>query len=223
VKGLITEIHRAALDDGPGVRTVVFFKGCPLRCLWCHNPETQNPQPEKMYRQGKTETVGREVTVEEIMKTVVLDIGFYKATGGGLTLSGGEPLAQPYFASVLLQSAKENNIHTCVETSGAGDIEPLLPYVDLWLFDIKGFPRDYEWLTGGSFFPIEKNLRTLLKQHAEVILRCPIIPGVHDNVEYETYLDGLPGLYPGIKNVEKLPFHRLGMDKYEALGRQALY
>ncbi|MCL2603087.1 MAG: radical SAM protein [Defluviitaleaceae bacterium] len=217
---MITEIHRAALDDGPGVRTVVFFKGCPLRCLWCHNPETQNPKPEPIKRRGKHETVGREATVAEIMDIVSLDAGHYKATGGGLTLSGGEPLAQPDFARVLLKEAKASGFHTCVETSGFGDVAPLVPYTDLWLFDIKGIPEDYIRLTGSGFEPVKKSLRTLLENGAEVILRCPVVPGIHESAEYEAYLNGLPALYPGVQGVERLPFHRLGMDKYEALGRK---
>jgi len=160
MKGIITEIHRAALDDGPGVRTVVFFKGCPLRCLWCHNPETQSPEQEIMTRGGERILIGHEVTVEDVMKVVRLDAGHYKATGGGITVSGGEPLMQPDFCRAVLAQAKIEGFHTCVETSGAGTIEPLIPYTDLWFFDIKGFPRDYKVLTGGSF--PEQSLRMLL-------------------------------------------------------------
>jgi len=218
--GTITEIHCCALDDGPGVRTVVFFKGCPLRCLWCHNPETQNANPEPILRGGQHVTVGRTVHVDEIMDVVKRDIGHYRATGGGITISGGEPLAQVSFAREILKQAQASGIHTCVETSGYGDVEPLMAHVDLWLFDIKGFPKDYEQLTGGGFGLVEKSLLTLLRNGANVMIRCPIVPPFHNTQAYDDYLDQLKTLYPGIIEVQRLPFHRLGLDKYEALGRE---
>jgi len=225
VQGYITEIHRGALDDGPGVRTVVFFKGCPLRCLWCHNPETQNPMPEKMvYDNGRTIISGKLVTVPEVMDVVRKDVGHYIATGGGLTVTGGEPLAQPEFCAKLLLAAKEENIHTCVETCGMADtliIKETALYTDLWLFDIKGFPYDYPRLTGKSFDKIKSALHTLIESGANVTIRCPVVPGIHNNDEYFSYLDRLKSEYPGINGIELLPFHRFGIDKYKALGRTA--
>ena len=158
------------------------------------------------------------------MDVVRLDAGHYAATGGGVTLTGGEPLFQPGFARELLTLAKGEGFHTCVETSGFAPVEalqPLLPLVDLWLFDIKGLPPKYPALVGGCFSVVEQALQTLLKNEAAVLLRCPIVPSIHDNEAYYGYLEGLAASHPCIIGYELLPFHRLGMDKYEALGRVA--
>jgi pyruvate formate lyase activating enzyme len=154
------------------------------------------------------------------MAVVRLDAGHYAATGGGITLSGGEPLAQADFSKELLAQAKAEGFNTCIETSGAGPVDKLIPFTDLWLFDIKGLPADYERLTGGSFDDVERSLRILSEKKSSIVIRCPVVPGIHDNEGYFNYLSRLKDTYPAVLGIEKLPFHRLGMDKYGALGRE---
>ena len=138
--GRIFDIQRFSVHDGPGIRTIVFLKGCFLRCKWCCNPESQKREIEEMTLQGKTKIVGSDVTVEEVMKEVERDRIYYDRSGGGLTLSGGESLAQPEFAVALLKAAKESGINTAMESTGFNKyevIEKYLPYLDLYLLDIK--------------------------------------------------------------------------------------
>lgn len=270
MNGMVLEIHRAALDDGPGVRTSVFLKGCPLHCPWCHNPESQAAVPELLLRRdlctacgrcyhtcpdgllacgarsldrqrciscgrcsavcpsGALTMAGTSMSAEEVLHIVSLDIGHYRATGGGLTITGGEPLYQSSFTCELLLLAHEEGIHTCVETSGAAgmdDVDMLLPHTGLWLFDIKGPETLYEQVIGIPFFSVKANLCRLLEQQAAVILRCPIIPGFNDNDRWMEELckliSEMNGIYP-LQGVELLPFHRLGLDKYAALGKKAV-
>jgi pyruvate formate lyase activating enzyme len=137
IKGIVLNIQRAALHDGPGLRTVVFLKGCPLHCLWCHNPESQNPRIETG-RSGKV--YGRMMTIEEVMQIVRADLAYYQSSGGGLTVSGGEPTAQFDFCKALLLQAKHKDIKTCLDTCGEFPnyrLRELLEIVDLWHYDYK--------------------------------------------------------------------------------------
>lgn len=214
MKGIVFNIQRCSLDDGPGIRTTVFLKGCLMRCIWCHNPEGQSPQPEMM----GSELIGREMTAEEVMAVVMRDIGHYRATGGGLTLSGGEPLCQPEFSEALLRSAKEQGLHTCVETCGVpfDAIDRLLHYTDLWLYDIKADANLHKKLTGVPLKPVLDGLRHICTKGGQVILRCPMVPGVNDTPEHLSHIHELESL-PGVKKVQFMPYHNTGEYKYELL------
>ena len=140
VSGRIFDIQKFSVHDGPGIRTIVFLKGCALRCKWCCNPESQKYEIQTMMQNGKEKTVGRDVTVAEVLQIVKQDMPYYRRSGGGMTLSGGEMLCQSEFAYALLRAAKEAAINTAVETTGFAKwetIETLLPYIDTVLMDIK--------------------------------------------------------------------------------------
>ena len=140
VTGRIFDIQRYSIHDGVGIRTIVFLKGCALRCKWCCNPESQEYEIQTMMVNGKPKTIGRDVTVREVMETVRRDMPYYGRSGGGLTLSGGESLLQPEFAAALLEAAKRIGISTAMESMGYAEyrvIEKILPYLDTYLMDIK--------------------------------------------------------------------------------------
>lgn len=220
--GMIFDIQRGCTDDGPGIRTTVFLKGCPLNCLWCHNPESKNPYPQK-YTDG-TKTVGYECTVDEIMKTVLADRKYYQASGGGMTLSGGEPLMQPEFSWDLLKEAGKNDIHTCVETSGYSSeavLDGFLGATDLFLFDIKAPPSSHRELTGAGSERILSNLEYLYRNKAKILLRCPIIPTKNDTEEHFAYLKELQVRFPDLAGMQLMPYHNLGVDKGRRLGLNA--
>ncbi len=221
--GIVFDIKRGSVKDGPGIRTSVFLKGCPLRCVWCHNPESQNPAPEPM---GGV-TCGREMTVEDVMSEVRADRIFYAKSGGGLTLTGGEPLAQPAFARALATAAKAEGIPVALDTCGAVPweaMEPMLVVTDLFLFDFKATPSErHRELTGLGSGEILANLAQLDAAGARIVLRCPLVPGLNDTPEH---LDAVAGLAEGLRGIEEvtlLPYHPIGVDKYAGLGRYAPY
>lgn len=269
MQGMVLEIQRMALDDGPGIRTAVFLKGCRLHCSWCHNPESQSGRPELMVRVDKCKScgkcidicpadnlsemakgfdrnkclacfscakvcpneafnvAGKRMTAEEVMDVATLDYNHYQFTGGGITLTGGDPLCQAAFSFEILSLAKQMGIHTCIETSGVGQqdaLKKLLPVTDLWLFDLKGNADIYRRLVGADFVFVEQELCYLLGQKAKVILRCPIITGITDHDDWIdeicSFIKKWNQIYP-LQDVHLLPFHRLGLDKYKALGRKA--
>lgn len=268
--GTVFDIHRASLHDGPGVRTAVFLKGCPLRCAWCHNAESQNPAPVLRYRQRDCtgcggcasvcptgshtaigdghvftrtdctacglcaeacpttalELVGGQRSVQQVMETVRRDSIAYAASGGGLTLSGGEPLAQPAFTTALLQAARAEGIHTCIETSGCASlatIDRVAPHVDLWLWDCKAVDDAlHRRLTGVGNAGIIANLDRLLAHGAAIELRCPLVPGLNDA---DADLDALATFIrqrPGLRRVWVMPYHRLGVAKAAECGAATL-
>ena len=138
--GRIFDIQKFSIHDGPGIRTIVFLKGCPLRCRWCCNPESQSREIQTMVTGGVEKTVGRDVTAEEVLEEVMKDTRYYRRSGGGITLSGGECLMQPNFAVALLRGAKEMGLNTAIESTAFASfdtISRLLPYLDLYLMDIK--------------------------------------------------------------------------------------
>lgn len=223
---LVFDIEKFAVHDGPGIRTVVFLKGCPLRCLWCHNPESQSFGQEQMASaNGKSppETVGRPMSVDEVMADVRKDKAFYDNSGGGLTISGGEPLAHFDFTRELLAAAKAEGIHTAIETSGYAPrerVEALLPVVDLWLWDVKAPPSLHENLIGVKAAPILDNLAFIASRGAKIVLRCPLVPGVNDSDEALRHIRHLSETTPGVVRVDIEPYHPMGEDKNRRLGRK---
>lgn len=270
-KGTIFNIQRFCTQDGPGIRTTVFMKGCPLRCAWCHNPESHHVAPELLFSgekcigcgdcstacanachvmrdgmhgfdrtacagcgscaevccTGALELCGRTATVQEVLDTVVRDAAFYKNTGGGMTLSGGEPLAQGEFTLELVKEAKARGLHICLETCGYGKpelVRELAQYIDIFLLDCKLTDAElHKRYTGVDNVLILQNLALLNSLGAHIVLRCPILPDVNLN---EAHFDGLAALaesHPAIRQIDLEPYHPLGISKSERLGRTAAY
>lgn len=226
-KGRIFDIQRYSIHDGNGIRTIVFLKGCVLRCRWCCNPESQEYDIQTMMVQGKPKVIGRDVTVAEVMKTVEKDRQYYWRTGGGLTLSGGESLCQPEFATALLQAAQESGISTAMESMGCAKwetIEKLLPYLDQYLLDIKHMnPRKHKEFTGRSNeLMIENAMKIAKSGMTELSIRVPVIPGFNDTEEEIRQIATYTATLPNVKRMHLLPYHRLGQDKYTGLNREYL-
>ena len=269
--GMIFDIQRTSLYDGPGIRTAVFLKGCPLRCQWCHNPESQSRGREISFRveacagcgecvntcehgahaltQNETgvtvhiynrslcqqcghcvetclynalKVAGKETSVEAVMTEVRKDLSFYQKSGGGLTITGGEPMLQPEFTLELLKAAKAEDIHTCIETCGWASqraYESVLPYVDLFLFDYKATdPETHRRLTGADNKLILANLDFLYKHGAHIQLRCPLIGGVNDSEDHLAGIAELDRRYPLLRGIDLLSYHNVGNSKYEQYG-----
>lgn len=267
--GIVFDIQRCSLRDGPGIRTTVFLKGCPLRCIWCHNPESYERQtqvaflPERCtaclrcaevcehqaHRQDSSgqhrydrercavcgeciracpnaalRLVGQEMSAAQVMEEVIADLNFYRHSGGGMTLSGGEPMAQFDFARELLHEARRMGIHTALETCGqapAERYEQIFPLVDLFLFDYKATgPEKHKRLTGVDNRLILSNLQHILETGARVILRCPLVPQINDDAEHLRAISSLARRYPNIESVEIMAYHNLGSHKAVQLGSQ---
>lgn len=266
MRGIVTDIQRFSLHDGPGIRTTVFLKGCPLRCAWCHNPETLRRAPQLRYwaeaclscgacipacphgahqmRDGRhtldfaacrhclscvpacpagaLSTLGREMTVEEVLATCQRDRRYYERSGGGVTFSGGEPFAQSGFLLALLEGAKALGLHTCVETSlftPNAILRQAMPLVDLFLADWKhSDPKEHRRWTGQDHGLIRENLQTLHDSGAAVLLRCPIIPGVNDTPAHYQGIAALLESLPRLSGAELMAYHHLGAKKYADLG-----
>lgn len=221
--GRIFDIQRYSIHDGPGIRTIVFLKGCRLRCRWCCNPESQEYRIQEMTVNGKVKIIGRDVTVEEVMETVMRDLPFYRRSGGGLTLSGGESLCQPEFAAALLRAAKENGLNTALESTACADyrdIERLLPYLDLYLLDIKHMDSNkHKAFTTQPNELILENARKLARQTKRLIVRVPVVPTFNDTPEEIAAIAEFAATLRSVREIHLLPYHRLGQDKYEGLGR----
>lgn len=221
VEGLIYNIQRYSLHDGPGIRTIVFLKGCPLRCPWCANPESQHSVIEHM----GAEVVGKLVTVNEVIDVVKRDSAFYKRSGGGMTLSGGEPLMQPCFSSKLVDEAKNLGINVTIETSGYQRWDLLwkvIEKIDVVLLDIKTMDSNlHKKLMGADNELILQNAKKMSILNKHVIVRIPVIPGYNDSVlnlsETAQFCND-----SGIKELHFLPYHQLGVHKYEKLNREYL-
>ncbi len=226
VRGRIFDIQRFSTHDGPGVRTIVFLKGCPLRCRWCCNPESQNYEVQLMKQKGKTKTVGYDTTVKEVIEEVMRDMPYYSRSGGGLTLSGGECLWQPDFAVALLKAAHENGINTAIETTGFADwevIEQFIPEVDVFLMDIKhtNSAKHKEFTTRPNELILE-NARKIAEKAKRLIIRVPVIPGFNDTIEEIGEIAKFTASLPNVNEIHLLPYHRMGKDKYDGLGRPYL-
>ena len=225
MQGTIFDIKHFAVHDGPGIRQTIFFKGCPLSCWWCHNPESQNPNPEKFVRINKLEgkefkkeeTVGYKITVEELFKIIQGDKIFYEESGGGVTFSGGEPLMQENFLYEIIKQCKEDKIHTCIDTTGFSTLDTvkkIAEVADCFLYDIKLIDNYVHYsYTGIPVFDIISNLNWLDENHKKVILRFPVIPGITDarkNIkETKLFLKSLKN----IKQIDLLPYHNISNGK----------
>jgi len=266
LNGSVFNIQRFSTKDGPGIRSVVFFKGCPLSCDWCHNPESRLIDPEIFFDFSKCincricenvcpenchlfikgehiflrencigclkcaevcptkalESCGKTYKTKEIIDEVLRDIEFYDESGGGVTLSGGEPLMQYDFALEILKELKKSKVHTAIETSGycLRDLTDIAQYTDLWLFDIKLISEnEHKKYTGVSNDVILQNLHKLDELGDEIILRCPVIPDVNLTKEH---FDGILNILNSLKNVTAVqfePYHPLGITKSERLGK----
>jgi len=205
----VFDVQRFSVHDGPGIRTTVFFEGCPMRCGWCQNPEC--------FRSKSADGVSPEALVAEVLR----DRDFYAVSGGGLTVSGGEPLLSPAPVRALLEEAKRHGLDTCVQTSGAvpeENIACVLGLVDLFQLDLKHMDsRRHLELTGVGTARIHENARFLIEQGAHVELRMPLLPGINDGDEN---LDLVAGFLAelGVRTLHVVPYHRLYLGKYEALG-----
>jgi len=266
--GVVFNIKRYAIHDGPGIRTTVFLKGCPLRCAWCHNPESIASDQEHMFRAarcigcgrciaacptnaiaddlsidplrclitagrtacdacveacptGARELVGKHMTVAEVLAEVERDVAFYDQSGGGVTLSGGEPLFQPHFCRGVLDMCRQRGIHTALDTTCFApwrDIEPILPLTNLFLCDVKHMDTaEHQRLTGVPNQVILENIRRLAEAGAEIILRMPVIPGSNDSPQNVAQMGTFAVSLPGVERVHLLPYNEGGRAKGERL------
>jgi pyruvate formate lyase activating enzyme len=260
--GTIFDIKRFSIHDGPGIRTTVFFKGCPLSCSWCHNPEGQATEPELVFRTNRClrcgacvsvcehdaistdgdvpvtdrdkcslcgacveacyaearEIAGREVTVAQVMAEIERDIPFYDRSGGGVTISGGEPLLQKDFLLVLLRSCRQAEIHTALDTCGHSSWETLdsvREYVDLFLYDLKVMDETkHRKFTGASSELALNNLEALSEEGHSIVVRVPIIPGINDDEENIRETGALAARLRSLERVDLLPYHDAALQKY---------
>ncbi|QUI25274.1 glycyl-radical enzyme activating protein [Vallitalea pronyensis] len=266
MKGIVFDIQKCSIHDGPGIRTTVFLKGCPLRCQWCHNPESQSMKPQLRFMEKKCincqscaavcndgvhvfqdgrhhvnydactscgrcveacptkalSITGKYMTVDDVIAIVKKDIPFYEHSGGGVTISGGEPLLQSSFTRELLIQCQSLGIHTCVETSGYGSdkqLEEILPYTDLFLFDYK-VSNDERAVacTGVDTSVILRHLDSIIRHGNRVILRCPIIPSVNDDHDHYDAIIALLKKYPSIEKAELMAYHNIGLSKGHQVG-----
>lgn len=265
-EGIVFDIQKFCINDGPGIRTTVFLKGCTLNCAWCHNPESKSFLPQLSFKEDKcimcgacqavcpnnVHTVkngvhtinydacqacgecvkacptdaltiyGTKMSVEQVLAEVIKDKAFYEHSQGGMTLSGGEALAQPIFAVELAKQAKEKNINVAIETALGVSSQVVLdiaPYVDWFLVDYKlTDPNDFANYIQGNPQLIMNNLKLLDEVGAAIILRCPIIPGINDNEEHFKRIAEVANTYETIKHVELLPYHPMGKSKAHEIG-----
>lgn len=264
---MVFDIQRFALHDGPGIRTTVFLKGCPLDCIWCHNPESKKMRPQigflekKCVRCGKCvitcpnkvhkilenqkhvidyqkcnacgicveaclekalKLYGKRMTTDEIIEIVMKDNDFYTKSGGGLTVSGGEPMMQYPALSEFLRKAKEKKLHICLDTCGQARTEnyaEIARYVDIFLFDYKITDKnEHKKYTGVDNKKILENLDYLCRHGESVFLRCPIIPGINDNKEHYKAIAKLSEKYDAIKQVNLMTYHDMAKGKAVQIG-----
>lgn len=228
IQGTIFDLKKYAIHDGPGIRTTVFLKGCPLSCKWCHNPESRCPTVESRQvhsAQGdasRNTIIGCTVDVKSVIDDIMKDEMFYDQSGGGVTFSGGEPMIQPDFLTALLEECKQCDLHTAVDTSGYApreDFERICNLVDLFLFDLKLMDdaEHFEY-TGVSNRLILENLVLLSEIARKVVVRIPMIPEITDTrVNLDAVSEFLEPL-KGVRQINLLPYNRLGEDKASRFG-----
>ncbi|MEG0919484.1 MAG: pyruvate formate-lyase-activating protein [Anaerovoracaceae bacterium] len=208
MEGYIHSIESMGLVDGPGIRTVIFFQGCNLRCCYCHNPDT--------WKLGQKNNV----CVSDLIKKVNRFKPYFKE-GGGVTISGGEPLLQKEFLIELLKRLKESGIHTCIDTAGVGqgDYDEILKYTDLVLYDVKHYTKEgYKDVTGMEMDETLKFLQAVQKNNVDLWIRHVVVPGITDSEEHIKGLKEYIGQIKNVKKVELLPYHVLGSNKYDVMG-----
>ena len=234
MKGLIFSVKRYSIHDGPGIRVTFFMKGCPLECIWCHNPEGILPYPEKVMRSNKVggksftteEEVGKYYTVKDVIEILDRERVFINQSGGGVTFSGGEPMLQFDFLLDVLKACKTGGYHTAVDTSGYSSTEnykAIIPFTDLFLFDIKHLDdKKHLELTGVSNKIIIDNLLMLSRGGRNIMLRIPVIPGKNDdNVHMKALIDFINTMNKGnINKISLLPYHKIGSTKYRRFNRK---
>ena len=263
--GTVLDIPRLSLHDGPGIRTIVFLKGCPLSCKWCSNPESQNMKPVIMYKKneclhcgrcinacsrkaisfenktfidrsictgcgecanacpaGALVVKGKTMTVQQLIRELKKDATTYRRSGGGITLSGGEPLVQYEFAAELLRACKAQGWDTAIETTGAGiteAVEKVIPYVDTVLLDIKHLDTEkHKKFTGIGNEQILKNAARI-SQISSTVVRVPVIPGFNYSEEEIRAITEFAKMLRGVRTIHLLPYHTFGENKYDLLGR----
>ncbi|MEE4198072.1 MAG: glycyl-radical enzyme activating protein [Bacteroidales bacterium] len=226
------DIKHFAVHDGPGIRQTIFFKGCPLNCWWCHNPESQEKAPEQYIRtntlEGRTftkeATVGYQRTTDELFDIIQGDRIFFEESGGGVTFSGGEPLMQPGFLLEILNRCQENNIHTCIDTTGYASqktIASIAEKTDLFLYDLKLIDDElHQKYTGVPVGQILKNLEWLDAHHGNVILRFPVIPGITDTKQNLSEIKSFIKSLKNITQLDLLPYHNIQHGKYERFNKK---
>ena len=219
----VSNIQHFSTGDGPGIRTTVFLKGCNLRCPWCHNPETISSAPQVLSfaRTQSTQQFGSAMTVDQLLAELLEDEDFYRASGGGVTISGGEPLLQAAGVAALGKELRERGISVVIDTAGCVPWESLaavLDVTDLFYFDYKSpDPQVYRKLIGGNYALVFDNLSRLISGGANLHVRVPLIPGVNTSAEScASACEQLASI--SVRHVDLLPFHRMGVGKYEALG-----
>ena len=223
----ISNIQHFSVGDGPGIRTTVFFKGCNLRCPWCHNPENLSFTPAVLHYEklNKTEVLGRLISAEGIMPELLEDKDYFEESKGGITLSGGEVMLQAKEAAALAALLQENGISVLIDTAGCvpySQFQLLNPVVNGYLFDFKTGDAEKYAQIGGDLQLVKDNIRRLQQDQMTVYIRIPLIPGFNaDDASTQTICGQLQSL--GIHDVELLPFHRLGSSKYEAMGMTYAY
>ena len=212
IKGKIHSVESMGLVDGPGIRVVVFMQGCALRCLYCHNPDTWTLDGNKD---------ALDFTPEELVNKISRFRSYFEKSGGGVTFSGGDPLKQPEFLKETLKLCKEAGIHTTLDTSGVGfgDYEEILKYTDLVLYDVKHLTREgYKDMTGIEIDETQKFLEACKKMGTKMWIRQVVVPGKTDSEEYIRELGKFIKTLDNVEKVELLPYHLLGVSKYETLG-----
>ena len=230
MSALIYDIKRFAIHDGPGIRTTIFFKGCPLGCWWCHNPESLKAEPEITTRKNKLDgecyniqvTTGKKTSLKELMQEIKKEWVFMNESNGGVTLSGGEPLLQHKFLLKILKKLRKEKIHTAVDTTGYASQEVfnrIAMETDLFLYDLKLMDDAmHQKYTSVSNKLILRNLEFLHENRIQTIIRFPLIPGINDNGNMEEMRDFLISKCPDFKEIHILPYHKIASHKYRQFG-----